>query len=158
MTFSKALETVWKRRLVWLWCMGKVKWVCSSWTVKQWPLLLFVFCWLFSPSQKARKVTLQVMPRANSKQNKTKTLLFSFAVAHHLEKSPITTLSTKRLSSSRRRCTAVRKAVAYKPEELSKKEHHFKKNEKVNARRLHPKIQFGLPKSETFFTQVLLPT
>jgi len=24
----------------------------------------------------------------------------------------------------------VRKAVAYKPEELSKKEHHFKKNEK----------------------------
>ena len=89
-----------------------------------------MFCWLFSSPQKARKVTLQVMPRANSKQNIIKTQLFSFAVTHRLEKSPITTLSTKRLSSSRRRCTAVRKAVAYKPEELSKKRASFQKKEK----------------------------
>ena len=70
------------------------------------------------------------MPRANPKQNIIKTQLFSFAVTHRLEKSPITTLSTKRLSSSRRRCTAVRKAVAYKPEELSKKRASFRKKEK----------------------------
>ena len=97
------------------------------------------------------------MPRANPKQNIIKTQLFSFAVRRRLEKSPITTLSTKRLSSSRRRCTAVRKAVAYKPEELSKKRASFQKKGKENARRLHPKIQFGLRSLRLFF-QVLLPT
>jgi len=38
-----------------------------------------------------------------------------------------------------------------------KKRASFQKERKVNARRLHPKIQFGLPKSETFFPPSTTP-